>query len=261
MKKGVLLKIIKNREEIIRYLYENKKCIVNESEQNILFSIGYVNLITPYKHFFHKGTDFLGKHIYNHEKNVIEYKKLYDEDIEQTIIIREIIYQFEKLLKSLTINLLSDELKNEQIVAIEQGNEYIINKISYIIKRNKGNKYSEYLKSILKEFSMNDKSFYLTINKFSIVQLKNFINIFKFKEKEINLFFEYYHTIRTLRNSISHGDTIQMHLNRLTNKEYHETTNVIKKIDKFNLEKKENINYLLYKKSYDLYNKHTQIND
>lgn len=92
------MKKAKKFNDLISYIKNEKN--LKKEDISYLEYIGYLNLITPYKHFFHEGKSN-GKHIYKKQVNISEYIKYYNDDLNQTLIIREVIYAYEKSVKSL----------------------------------------------------------------------------------------------------------------------------------------------------------------
>ncbi len=255
------MKVVKGIDQLIVYLEKTKNIInITQEEKKLIYSIGYINIITPYKHYFHKGKDINGNHIYDGNNTISDYLKLYVEDKEETKKIREIIYDYEKLLKSQineeisqlyiglnidNVKLLIQEVINVNIIKFkkfleeQKGNEKLIYKIK---------NYEELL-----DYFKSEKSYYLLISQANLSQIKTIIDIFKFKSPEIKFYSENFRVIRIMRNSLSHGDTIQMHLNRLNNKEFKKTISSIKAINRYNFYTSE-INFLMLNKSYEKYN-------
>ena len=93
-------------DEQIEYLKANKRVVFNQVDEKtaalILYEFNYINVITPYKHYFTlkdaKGVcirDKNGKHVYTHDTDFIEYYQLYMKERSKYPTIYKNIMKFE----------------------------------------------------------------------------------------------------------------------------------------------------------------------
>lgn len=254
------MKLTKKSDDIILFLKEDKK--IKNIDKELLKTIGYMNLITPYKHFFHKGKDINGNHKYEIETELKIYYNYYINDKKQTQIIRELIFDFEKNLKSEINIFLSDKYEN---IPVEKVNEIIKEEIIKYIENIKFSDITdedkkarllykiEKLEQLIEKIG-KEKTFYLSVNKLELSNIKGILDVYSINRYISKFFYSNFNNVRVLRNSLSHGDTIQMHLNRLKEKEYNKTIEIIKYLSKNNKFNEVEIDYRTLDKSYKIYN-------
>lgn len=128
-------------------------------------NIGYINLISSYKHYFHDGKHN-GKHIYSSVTDITEYYKMYEADKNLTMSIRENIFEYEKLIKTHIGDSISrkyneldttNAIKTQIIVDLED----VISKLSPNTDDVKLRKKVKYLEKLKLKFSESDKEYYL----------------------------------------------------------------------------------------------------
>lgn len=247
------MKVVKSFEEQIDYLRNYKHINIDKNGELLLKKIGYVNLITPYKHFFHKGKNEKGYYIYEGRYRIQDYYAKYKVDIEETIKVREIVYSFEKNLKSFLCESISNRYEGFNVKCVNSGIIADIKLLKTKISRKpQANLKIEYLNDIIACFS-RDAYYFLIVNKLNLSQLRTMLDIYRQRNNEVLYFIEYFNDIRILRNTLSHGDTVQMYLNRSNRYHYNTTIRCIKKMNKFNLCCKD-IDYYLLSESYKKYN-------
>ncbi len=259
-----MLKKSLNIMEQLNYLKENKNIIIDDLEEaeKILSSLGYINLISPYKHYFHSGK-IEGKHIYEGQVTIDDYVKKYNEDKEITMYIRENIYEFEKLVKTQITNVIcveysecenTEKVKEKIVEKIEQKISQLEEITSSTLDENKLTnkiKYYQELKIKFEDFNQ----YYLIINKLELGKLITLVNLFDENNFTTELkYFKYNsNTLRIIRNNISHCTFIQIYLNNLDMKFKRNNLKVLKRIELYLINNKE-INYNLLENSYIKYN-------
>lgn len=151
--------------------------------KRLLNEIGYVNIISPYKHYYHTGKES-GKHIYPAEVDISSYINRYLDDKEVTMNIRENLFEYEKLIKTQIGSALSKKYaycdKTHQIKSV------IITDLNRVIRRTEAGKVNEwsvrkvkYLE-LLKEKFDADKEYYLIMNQLQFGELRTFSDIIPF---------------------------------------------------------------------------------
>lgn len=97
-------KSYKTIDEMIEYLYESKKIVVDDEDRYYFSERNYVSIINPYKLFFATGRNNEGKLIYKKEHNFKELLKIVKIDDEFCKLMYEKIGLFEKKLKVIIFN-------------------------------------------------------------------------------------------------------------------------------------------------------------
>lgn len=228
--------------------------VFKDNDKEILEKIGYINLITPYKYYFSSHKDSSRNHVYKNSVPLKDYYEKYLIDFNYTIKIREVIYSFEKLIKSRLSNLISKEYNNENSTNL---NKILKTKLEEVKKQNEGklkaigNQESEYFKKLksknmfyieLIEKLAKDSSYhYVLINDFNLKDIKTILDIFPENKRssydELQFFYLNSNPIRILRNKLSHGNTIQYYVNSLEDNYFDRCLQVIKRMKKYILPK------------------------
>lgn len=128
--------------------------------------------------------------------------------------------------------------------------EYYDNEYNSISLPNKKLKYKKDMFNKLSKSFMLEKPYYLVINNFDFSNIKTFLELYKIRDKKVKYFNDNFNRLRFLRNSLSHGDNIQLHLNRLKKDDYKKTIENIKKLNRYNLNTDLRIKYNLLNISY-----------
>lgn len=244
------------------YLEKYKKVNLDYIDsKRLLNEIGYVNIISPYKHYYHTGKES-GKHIYPAEVDISSYINRYLDDKEVTMNIRENLFEYEKLIKTQIGSALSKKYaycdKTHQIKSV------IITDLNRVIRRIEAGKVNEwsvrkvkYLE-LLKEKFDADKEYYLIMNQLQFGELRTFSDIipFKYQEDELKYFFKNGDTLRIIRNNISHSSFIEVYLNNLDKHMFYRNINALKRIQRKILFGK-HVNFNQLHNSFNKYNKYT----
>lgn len=249
-------------EEQLIHLKNVKNISIDNEDECLMYlsKIGYINLISPYKHYFHKGK-FNGKHIYPTIIDISEYYRAYNKDRQLTISIRENIFDYEKLIKTHIADSVSkmynelqttEELKYKIIEELEQ----IILKLNSNENQDKVRIKIKYLEKLRKKFSDDDSEYYLIMNKLEFGALRSFKDLIpnSYRSNELKYFFENGDTLRIIRNNISHSSYIQIYLNNLNLSLFRRNIKALKRLERVLLNPSE-VNYTCLQISHSKYNK------
>ncbi|WOO87449.1 hypothetical protein RZE82_00490 [Mollicutes bacterium LVI A0039] len=245
-------------EEQIEHLELNKKVeIDNVDEQRLLTEVGYINLISPYKHYYHVGKKS-GKHVYPYKTNLSSYVDMYLSDKNITMNIRENLFEYEKLIKTqigiaLANKYDSCDTTNEIKLEIIKDLKLVISRVECSQRNERSERKIKYLNQLMEKFEV-ESEYYLIMNKLQFGELKTFKDIipFKYQNSELKYFFQNGDTLRIIRNNISHSSFIEVYLNNLNRKLFTKNINALKRIgDKLLFSKHVEFNRL-----YNSYNKY-----
>ncbi|MFV0394701.1 MAG: hypothetical protein ACK5LC_09940 [Coprobacillaceae bacterium] len=142
----------KNLDEMISYLQDTKNIVFNEitkeEAKNILFEYNYINVISPFKHYFaltdkqNRPIKDKGKHIYNRTVDFKEYYEKYREERDAYPTIMENIIRFETKYKAIlayhVFNTEVLETSNDLSNFISKLNVYLLSQIMAHQKKRKG---------------------------------------------------------------------------------------------------------------------------
>lgn len=248
-------------EEQLIYLRNVKNISIDNEDECLMYlsKIGYINFISPYKHYFHEGK-YNGKHIYPNLINISEYYKAYNKDRQLTISIRENVFDYEKLIKTHIADSIS-KMYNE-LQTTEELKHKIIEELELIILKLDSNKNQDkvrikiqYLEKLRKKFS-DDSEYYLIMNKLEFGALRSFKDLIpnSYRSTELKYFFENGDTLRIIRNNISHSSYIQIYLNNLNLSLFRRNINALKRLEQVLLNPSE-VNYTYLQISHSKYNK------
>lgn len=224
-------------EEQIQHLKLNKNIEIDYvSEHRILSEVGYINLISPYKHYYHVGKE-AGKHVYPNKINLSSYIDRYLSDKNITMNIRENLFEYEKLIKTqigiaLASKYSSSETTNDIKLEIIKDIEIVIIRVKSSKKNEWSEKKLKYLEILKQKFEVNNE-YYLIMNQLQFGELRTFKDIvpFKYQNDELKYFFKNGDTLRIIRNNISHSSFIEVYLNNLDKKLFDKNIKALRRIE------------------------------
>lgn len=225
-------------EEQIQHLESNKNVEIDcTDEHRLLSEIGYINLVSPYKHYYHKGKDS-GKHVYPDKTNLSSYVDRYSVDKDITMNIRENLFEYEKLIKTqiglALANKYSDcETTNDIKSEIIKDIQLVITRVENSKSNKKSEQKLKYLR-ILKEKFVVESEYYLIMNQLQFGELRTFDDIipFNYQTDELKYFFKNGDTLRIIRNNISHSSFIEVYLNNLEKWKFNKNIKALRRISK-----------------------------
>ena len=94
----------KTTDELVKYLKDEKKFIIDEEDICFLEEISYTSLVNPYKRFFATGCDNNGNLVYKESHNFKELLKIVEINDKYCKLLYEKIGAFEKKFKILLFN-------------------------------------------------------------------------------------------------------------------------------------------------------------
>lgn len=207
--------------EQLHYLEEYKNIKVDyASAERLLSEVGYINVISPYKHYYHVGKE-QGKHVYPVETELSCYIERYEADKKATMIIRENLFEYEKLIKTQIVIALTekyDECENTADIKskIIRDLQIVIRRVENSQQNQKSERKLEYLIKLKDKFDV-EYEYYLILNQLQFGELKTFADIIpnRYQTDELRYFFKNGDTLRIIRNNISHSSFIEIYLNKL----------------------------------------------
>ncbi len=224
-------------DEQIEHLKRNKRVVFNaiseEEAKVILYECNYINVITPFKHFFfkkYKGKtvkDKDNKHIYDRDVEFKEYFDKYDNERFLYSYIYKTIYDFETLFNSM---LSYETIHYYNLESYDKFDNFINVLSNQINSLRTSDEQKKTLNEVVSKFNSKLKdcnSIYIffdrlslaeTLTVFRLVDLKLQMIIFdkikkcsfNFNASNITQFIEITFKIVSIRNCVCHGNSLEI---------------------------------------------------
>lgn len=215
--------------EQLDHLKANKRVVFNdgavdeEIAAEYLLRYNYINLISPFKHDFHKGKNQFGKHVYDEDIEFSEYLKRFNKDMNKCKNLRERILDFEMQFNAILCYCLFIKYKQDNRLEIKQMIDDFRSNARKLL--NKSSYYMETINNIEKDIFVNDLSPYIAFDRLSIGKLAHVFNVsdeevknevfeilkkfkFQFATTNIKDFENVLFYIVGLRNTVAHNNSL-----------------------------------------------------